>query len=146
MLNHALWPKAQLLNGINRLAQSLGGELLALSADMLTVEQYAETLGIEAVSTHTKYGELQKTLSRLVPGVVAFNGGGNPVYVFISGFRNNKLTLLLPEGGSCLCDIAELAELIREDHGYGPDPAIEQVLICRLNVWRARSSYLFSSN
>lgn len=128
MLKQLLWPESQLLNGINRLAQTLDGEHAATNTSTHKLEEYAETLGIEAIPTLTHYGELQKTLGRLTPGIVAFNQAGQKNYLFIKARKGKRLSVLLPQGGNTFCDIAELAECIREDHGYEPDANTEQTL------------------
>jgi hypothetical protein len=128
MLDHVLWPQTQLLNGTRRLAETLGVELRISHTNIQNLEQYADSLGVEALPTQTLYGDLQHTLSRLIPGVVKVNHLGEPAYVFISGKHRNQLRLLLPEGGSCLCDLARVVEFIREDRGHHLSASIEKAL------------------
>ncbi|MES2826132.1 MAG: ABC transporter ATP-binding protein [Pseudomonadota bacterium] len=132
MLSQALWAESQLLSGINRLAQTLDCALLGgerLNGCGQNLEQYAESLGIEALPTQTTFGELPQTLGRLVPGIVSLTHNLKPAYVFISGRRGKQLQLLLPEGGNWSCGIAELAEFIGRNRGCAPDPGTEAVLL-----------------
>lgn len=129
MLKHALWSQSRLLSGINRLAQVMDCELLMGNANIQDLEQYVESLGVEALPVQTNYGDLPQALRRMTPGVVVLTREGNPAYMFISGRHRDQLSLLLPEGGNYLCDVAELAEFIREDRGYQPDVSIAQVLV-----------------
>lgn len=128
MFSQACWPKSQLLSGINRLAHKLGGGLENPNISLQNLEQYAESLGVEALPTQTIYGDLQKTLKRLTPGIVSINNDGKPVYIFLLKYTRNQLQLLLPDGRTYGCDLETLADAILQSHGYVPDPDAQKVL------------------
>jgi ATP-binding cassette subfamily B protein len=128
MLNEIIWPEAQLLAGVQRLAQLLGCELSPAQSDSEDFQEYAESMGAEALSLKTSYGELAQTLRSLCPGIIQIESLGARCYLLIAHRKGNKLGVLSPEGITCWYSIKELTTVICRDRGFVADTNSLQVL------------------
>jgi ATP-binding cassette subfamily B protein len=129
MVEQVFWSQAQLRAGIQQLAQQLGGEALAgVPAGAPDLEHLAYEQGLEAVATHSTYGDLAQTLQKLVPGILAINYKGESGYLLVNARRGQVLYLLTPTGGQQSCPIEQLIEWLRADRGLQADPSLEPLL------------------
>lgn len=128
MFNQLIWSEVQLPSAVHNLAQQAGYKLSPASSNFTDIQEYAESLGIEALSISTDFGELRNALKNLCPGMIRIESGVTRGYLLVVQSRSGKLRLLSPEGMSEWHDINEIVMLLSQDRGLVADASSLQVL------------------